>query len=477
MTTLHRLLFPLTLALATTATAQPQPVPAPSSASTTLDAATARRIDTIANDVLDRTNTPSASIAVVRDGQLVYTQAYGHARLAPQAIPARPAMRYAIGSISKQFTVAALLLLEQDGKLALDDKVSQYLPKLTRAGDITVRQLLNHTSGYQDYWPHDYTFQQMLAPTTPQAILDTWARRPLDYEPGTRYQYSNTGYVLAGLIVERASGQPLLQFLEQRIFHPLGMTSVIDFDRDPLQHGMVHGYEAYALGPPRAAQPSGPGWLFGAGGLAMTAADLARWNQSLIRQSVLDQTSYATMARDTLLADGTATGYGLGFDVHTVNRHRQLAHDGEVSGYTATNAVYPDDGLAITVLTNLMASKAPEEIEERIAQVLFEHADATDAARAAQAREIFVGLQQGRLDRTRLTPNASAYFSEQALADFQSSLSPLGDPQEFTHLRTWLRGGMTGRSFVVKFPQRKLRVWTYEMPDGKLEQYQVQVMN
>src|SRR5208337_4245695 len=136
--------------------------------------------------------------------------------------------------ISKQFTAASILLLQEQGKLSLDDKVSKFLPDLTRANEVTIRQLLSHTSGYQDYWPQDYVMPDMLQPTTAQHILDIWARKPLDFDPGTKWQYSNTNFVIAGLIVEKASGLPLLQFLQKNVFHPLGMSSVLNTDQDRL---------------------------------------------------------------------------------------------------------------------------------------------------------------------------------------------------------------------------------------------------
>ena len=141
-------------------------------------------------------------------GRLRTYRAYGDAHRNPDS-RAEPSMRYAIGSISKQFTAAALLLLQQDGKFSLDDRVAKFLPDLTRAGEITIRQLLSHTSGYQDYWPQDYMFPLMEKPITPDGILDRWARTALDFDPGTKWQYSNTGYVAAGLIIEKASGKPL----------------------------------------------------------------------------------------------------------------------------------------------------------------------------------------------------------------------------------------------------------------------------
>ena len=194
------------------------------------------RIDAAAREVLSKTNVPGTSVAIVRDGRVVFARAYGRARLEP-ALPADAGMRYAIGSISKQFTAAALLLLAQEGKLSLDDTVAKFLPDLTRANDVTIRQLLSHTSGYQDYWPQDYVMPTMLAPVTPAGIMQRWAQQPLDYEPGSKWQYSNTGFVIAGAIVEKVSGRPFFSFLQERIFAPLRMTSVQDFDHGPLGDG------------------------------------------------------------------------------------------------------------------------------------------------------------------------------------------------------------------------------------------------
>src|SRR5437870_7458261 len=189
---------------------------------TQLPADLIEKIDKVATDTLARTGVPSASLAIVKDGQVAYVKAYGDARLEPKT-PATPEMRYSIGSISKQFTAAAILLLQEQGKLSLDDKVGKFIPSLTRANEVTIRQLLSHTSGYQDYWPQDYVMPGMLQPVTAQSILDTWARKPLDFEPGTKWQYSNTNYVIAGLIVEKTARMPLLQFLREKVFTPMGM--------------------------------------------------------------------------------------------------------------------------------------------------------------------------------------------------------------------------------------------------------------
>ncbi len=429
-------------------------------------------VDKAVNEILAKTGAPSASVAVVRDGKLAYANAYGFAKLDPKT-PATPSMRYSIGSISKQFTASAILMLAEEGKLSLDDRVVRWLPELTRAKDVSIRELLSMTSGYQDFWPQDYVMPGMLQPATAQQIADGWAKKPLDFEPGTKWQYSNTNYVIAGMIVERAAGMPLIDFLRQRVFTPLQMTSVYDTDAVALPAADPERYLRYALGPLRPAPKEGKGWMFAAGELAMTAQDLAKWDISLINESVLKPASYRELERETLLAGGTGAHYGLGVHVEMADGRRLVSHGGEVSGFTAQNAVYPDQRTAVVVLTNLDATSASEQIATKIAQLLFASTDPTTGAATAQARTIFEGLQHGKIDRALFTANANAYFSEQALADFASSLGPLGTPQEFTQVSQSLRGGMTLRRYRVKFANKTLRAWTFAMPDGKLEQYMV----
>jgi CubicO group peptidase (beta-lactamase class C family) len=428
-------------------------------------------VDRAVQEVLAATGAPSASVAIVKDGKLAHAQAYGDAKLAPKT-PARPEMRYSIGSVSKQFTATAILMLAEEGKLSLDDPVSRFVPDITRAGDVRIRQLLSHTSGYQDYWPQDYVPPFMTRPVTARGILERWARKPLDFEPGTQYQYSNTGYVIAGVVLEKASGEKLWPFLTARIFAPLGMHSVLDVDQERLTESDPVGYMHYALGPSRPAPKEGKGWLFAAGELAMSAEDLAKWNAAMLQQKLLKPASYREMQTDVLLKDGLATGYGLGVDVVRVAGHRAIAHSGEVSGFTARNVVFPDDGAAVTVLVNADATDAPAAIAERIARLLFEKRDAA-ASSEARARRILEGLRQGRLDRSLFTANANSYFTEEAVGDFARSLAPLGPPTEVKQTRQSDRGGMTYRNFQVVFAKRTVEVWERDMPDGQIEQFQV----
>lgn len=433
------------------------------------------KIDEAVAAVLASSGAPSASIAVVWEGAIAYERAYGSAKVAP-AVPATTAMRYAIGSVSKQFTATAILLLAEDGRLSLDDKVSRWLPDLTRAGDISVRQLLSMTAGYQDYWPQDYVFHAMLSPTTTQEVLDQWARKPLDFEPGTKWQYSNTNYMMAGLIVEKASGMPLFQFMEKRIFAPLGMASVRDIDTAPLGDEDATAYLRNALGPLRMAPKEGRGWLFAAAQLAMTAHDLAVWDVGMIKQSVLRPASYSVMQSDARTTSGVAVRYGLGLTVAMSGGRRQLSHGGAVSGFLSTNVIYPDDRAAIVVFCNVYPGAAsPEgEVASRIARVLFEQADA-EAARALDlAKRVFADVQQGRIDRSLFSANANAYFTPQVLGDFAASLGPLGTPTEFAQTESNLRGGMTFRAYRVACGGRTVQLTVRILPNGALEQFLIE---
>jgi len=412
------------------------------------------KIDLAAQDVLGQTGVPSASVAVVKDGAIVYLRAYGDARLEPKT-PAKSEMRYSIGSISKQFTATSVLLLQEEGRLSLDDTVGKYIPNLTRANEVTIRQLLSHTSGYQDYWPQDYVPPFMMQPITSDKILDMWARKPLDFDPGTRWQYSNTNYVIAGVIVEKVSGMPLLQFLQTRVFNPLGMKCVANIDQEKLGDTDATGYMRYGLGPLRQAPKEGKGWLFAAGELAMPTGDLARWDISIMDQKLLKPASYQDLETEVRLKSGVGTQYGLGVDVTMFSEHRMLSHGGEVSGFTTQNNVFPDDRVAVVVLTNQDAARASGDLARRISALLFTTVDASVQAKTEQARKIFRDLQEGKVDRSLFTDNANSYFNEQALKDFADSLGALGMPLEFVQTNQALRGGMTLRVYKIKFRQNR----------------------
>ncbi|HEX6497145.1 MAG TPA: serine hydrolase domain-containing protein [Acidobacteriaceae bacterium] len=443
----------------------------------TLDSAAAARVDEAVAKVIADTGIPSASVALVQHGDIVYLHAYGKARLAPPT-PATTEMQYSIGSVSKQFTAALILMLVQDGKMTLDDAVGKYLPQLTRANEVTVRELLSMTAGYQDFWPEDYVMTTMMVPTTAQHILDVWGAKPLDFDPGTQWQYSNTNYVIAGRIAEIAGGKPLVEQLRTRIFDPLHMTGVRDQDASHLPASDPTGYYQHALGPLRPAPLEGTGWMFAAGELAMSPHDLALWNISMMNRSLMKPESYDAMFTNVKLKNGKPTNYGLGVQVSERDGQHAISHSGEVSGFVSQNTIYPDSKAAVTVLTNIDASTAAATIARALAPiVLASGANGASAgeSQAAEARalKIFIGLQNGELDRSQLTELCNNYFSAEAVQDFATSLKPLGAPQSFTQTAAQPRGGMTFRAYRAEFPSRRLTVTTYEEPDGKLEQYLV----
>src|SRR5438477_5596076 len=171
----------------------------------------------------------------------------------------------------------------------------------------------------------------MMEPATAQQIMDGWASKPLDSDPGTKWQYSNTNYVIAGVIVEKVSGMPLLDFLRKRVFTPLGMTSVYNTDEAALGSSDPARYLRYALGPLRAAPKEGRGWMFAAGELAMTAHDLAPWDISMIDQTILKPGSYKELEKEVQLNSGVGTRYALGVNVGITDGRRYVTHGGEVS--------------------------------------------------------------------------------------------------------------------------------------------------
>jgi CubicO group peptidase (beta-lactamase class C family) len=268
----------------------------------------------------------------------------------------------------------------------------------------------------------------------------------------------------------------LFHYLQEKMFTPLEMKSVVNVDEGKLTSPDPTGYMRYALGPLRVAPKEGKGWIFAAGELAMTAEDLAKWDVSIIDRKLMKPSSYRELETEVLLNNGLGTRYSLGLGVRRESGHRMLEHDGEVIGFTAANAVFPDDGVAIAALTNQDAAGAAGEIADKIRPMLFAVDDPATGRKLEQARKIFEGLQHGTIERGLFTDNANDYFSQDALHDFAGSLGPLGKPAEFKELGKNLRGGMTARWYQVKFPQKTLSVSTYEMPDGKLEQYLVAVM-
>lgn len=430
-----------------------------------------KKLSALIGPALQKSGAPSVSVAVAENGQIVYARAFGKANVAADR-SADTGTRYAVGSISKQFTAAAILLLQEEGKLSLDDKVSKYFPEFTRAGEVTIRNLLSHTSGYEDYAPQDYMIPEWLKPTTPQAILDRWAKKPLNFDPGAKWQYSNTNYVLAGEIFEKAAGKPLVPFLREKIFDPLGMTSAGDCEAAGPADATA--YTRFALGPPRPAIREAAGWYFAAGELCMTPSDLARWDIAFLQHKILSAQSYDEFTREVRLKNGDRTHYALGLQLGELNGIPTIYHGGEVSGFLALNTLYPTRDSAVVVLSNEDGISLIDPLSRQIGEALFlPDRPPASPQELQQVRSILEWLQSGKLDRALFTDNAKFYFTEAALRDYQSSLAGLGQLKSVTRTRENLRGGMIHRSYRAAFEKKTVLLNIYVMPDGKYEQFLV----
>jgi len=436
-------------------------------AASSVDTAAYADVDAAVEEWLAITAAPSASIAIVRGGKLLYARAYGQARLQP-SVAATTATRYSVDSVSKEFTAAAILLLAERGKLTLDDPVSRWFPALGAAARVTLRQLLTHTSGIRDYWPQDFLPAEMTRPASTDAIIEEWVQRPLDFAPGTDWQYSNTGYVLAGAVAQKVAGESLFDYLRGQIFAPLQMTHVADYSAPPpLAYGDAAPYTRYGLGPVHPAPREGAGWLFAAAGLAMSPSELALWDISLIDRSLLSAKSYQQEFERVTLQNGVQKDYALGLEVEQSSGRLRIGHSGSGSGFLADHRVWPEERTAIVVLTNNDWA-SPSELLDRIAFAVL-----PPTQEEARARTVFESFQHGTLDRSLFTDTGRFYLTAAVLADLQSSLAPLGPVRLIQLDRQSRRGGMITRRWTILCRGARLEATERGYPDGKLDQFMI----
>ena len=438
----------------------------------TLDADLAAQVDATVTEWLSSTDAPSVSIAIVRGGALVYAKAYGTARRNPSAA-ATSASGYAVDSVSKEFTAAAVLLLAEQHKLSLDDTLDRWLADVGPAGRVTLRQLLTQTSGIRDYWPQDFVTPEMTHPTTADAIIQEWAKRPLDFEPGSEWQYSNTNYVLAARVVERVSGEAFFDFLQRHVFGPLRMAHVVDL-APPTRGafgaadvGEVVGYTRYGLSASQRAPTEGAGWLFGAASLQMRPTDLALWDVSVIDRSLLRAPSYDALLSPVTLANGVSQPYGLGLDIEQVRGRTRVGHAGGGSGFLADNRIWPAERSAVIVFTNNDWA-SPTVLSDRIAFLILKPSVAE-----ARARTLFASLQNGLFERRLFTPVGNFYFSDAVLAELRDSLRPLGPARDMELERESSRGGMLTRRWKILCAHARLEITERGYRDGQLDEFLV----
>jgi D-alanyl-D-alanine carboxypeptidase len=308
----------------------------------------ADQVDKYLKSQMQQHRIPGLTLKIIRDGKVIKTAAYGLANVELN-VPARPETVFEIGSITKQFTAAAILMLAQDGKLSVDDKISKHLKDTPEAwANVTIRHLLTHTSGIKSYtglngfqiWRH----------LTQEQFIQVIGKEPMEFQPGDSWKYCNTGFNLLGYIIENVSGKSYWDFMRERVFQPLGMQATTRRLYSLIIPNRASGYEQ-----------TNQVWMnrdtdltevFSAGAIASTAGDLAKWSVALDGDRLLNAASKAQIWTPVKLNDGKTRKYGFGWNVDALEGHKNIGHGGSTSGFSASIQRFPDDHLAIIILTN-----------------------------------------------------------------------------------------------------------------------------
>jgi CubicO group peptidase (beta-lactamase class C family) len=347
-----------------------------------------------------RTDAPGCVVAVYRAGEVLYSGGYGMADVAHH-IPLRDTTAMSIASMSKQFTAFAVLLLEAEGKIRLNDNIRGYIPELPEFGQpITIRELLNHTSGLRDQWNlFDMAGWRTSDVETQSDLLWLLHRqRGLNHRPGAEFLYNNTGYSLLAVLVERVSGTTLRRFVTGRVFGPLGMAhSDIKAEMGQVVDGLATGYWGHDPAALRVAQP--PYSSTGPTGVVTTLRDLARWDANFYAPRVGTRALLDSMSMPEHLADGSAIGYGMGLFIGTYRGRRMISHAGSDPGYKAEFIRFPEESLSVTVLCNAF-DIAPTPLALQVADLYLPANDLAAIAPPVSAPEVVPVLD--------VSPNTSA---------------------------------------------------------------------
>jgi CubicO group peptidase (beta-lactamase class C family) len=300
---------------------------------------------------LDENNVPGGLVAVASRGSIVHLKSYGMANV-ELSVPVTDSTVFEIGSISKQFVSAGVMLLVQENRLGLDDPIHQYLPDLPSEWlGVTVRHLLTHTSGIPDY-EEIQTYDIYGFRLTPEQVIQFAHSRPMDFAPGAGWYYSNTGYFLLSMIVERIEGRPLGQVLQSRIFEPLGMTQTRMTDPEAIIVHRASGYWVNKVGELINRRPTETSSTLGAGGILASAHDLVKWDEALYGDQLLSAESKTTMWTPVVLPNGESIGYGFGWGVGEYRGLTSQSHGGQVAGFVANFSRFPDQEAAVIVFLN-----------------------------------------------------------------------------------------------------------------------------
>lgn len=333
-----------------------------------VDQALAVRIDAVVAPYY-KPGAPGATLIVVKDGKTLLRKAYGMADVAGK-VEMRPDATLRLGSITKQFTAVAIMMLADEGKLSVSDPITEFLPDYPTQGKvITVEHLLTHTSGIVSYTGKpDFRSQSLRDVTVPQ-MLDYFKNDPIEFTPGTKHAYNNSGYFLLGAIIEKLSGQSYAKFVEQRIFVPLGMTHTAyeGHERAFILRAAGHEKTPAGFGPSQPLSMSQP---YAAGSLVSTVDDLAKWDAAISAGKLLKPASWKQAFTAYALADGKSVDYGYGWGVGKLRGSEAISHGGGINGFSTYAMRMPQEKVYVALLTNSDSGMADAALVARKAAAL-----------------------------------------------------------------------------------------------------------
>ena len=432
----------------------------------------AEELDSIIRKAVVDKQLIGVSVGVMQNGKVILAKGYGVRDIASKAA-VTPSTMFAIGSVTKQFTCSAMLMLAEQHKLSLKDPVSKYFPSLTRAKDITLIDLGGHLSGYRDYYPLDFVDQEMQKPQTADAIITEYATRPLDFEPRSRYSYSNTGFLILGRVIEKVSGQPFGAVLATRIFQPLSLSRTA-YEPNMSGADMARGYTSFALADPFPADPEAAGWAGPAGAIWSTPTDLLAWDRSLLDRKLLSDSSYKVLTTPQRLTDGRSSGYGCGEGVNDRGLGVVLSHGGAVSGFVAQNTVIPSTRSAVVVLSNSDFSPIGALNQELVAKVMPKSPDVPTVAGLSAldaAKKFLTELERGQVDRASLGEDFSVFLTQQKIEAGKRALNAMGPISNVRIAGVGERGGMEVATVLFDVGKTASRGLLYRTPDGKVQEF------
>lgn len=402
---------------------------------------------------------PGAAVLVMKDGQVVLRKGYGLANL-ELGVPIRPEMVFELGSITKQFTAAAILMLQERGQLSVTDDVTKYLPDYPTHGQtITIDQLLTHVSGIPSYTDLPEWLPRVREDLTVQQLIDLFKDKPLDFAPGERWSYNNSAYILLGAVIEKVSGKSYEDFIEQEIFAPLGMKSSRYGHQREVVPGRVEGYDPAEGGGYQAAEYLSMTQPYAAGSLLSTVDDLAIWAEALAGGKVIRKESVERMTTPAKLNSGRSTKYAYGLGVTEEVGTRILEHGGGIFGFVTDLLHVPDQHLVVVALSN-NTSQNPERLVYSVARKALGSAleDRKSIALDPATLDDYVGVYRfdEKLTRTvfregnKLVAQKSGGQKQEILATSRDDFYYLESDSRIHFVRD-AQGKITGMDFVQRF--------------------------